>query len=218
VDVIVGTLGKALGSYGAFVACDQQMTRYLVNAARTFIFSTALAPPAVAAALAALDLLQERPRRVEKLAANAAALRGALEAEGFDVGESRTHILPLVIGEAERAMRICEAALSRGVFAQAIRPPTVPPMTSRLRLAVMATHGEEELRAAGRTLGAVARAHGFEPRARFAGGAAATGAGTRALDREPDPRYDLEPDFASAPPPRAGVFDFEAPGRARRAA
>jgi 8-amino-7-oxononanoate synthase len=218
VDVIVGTLGKALGSYGAFVACDQQMARYLVNAARTFIFSTALPPPAVAAALAALDLLRERPRRVQKLAANAAALRGALEAEGFDVGESRTHILPLVIGEAERAMRICEAALSRGVFAQAIRPPTVPPMTSRLRLAVMATHGEEELRAAGRTLGAVARAHGFEPRARFAGGAAATGAGTRARDRDPDPRYDLEPDFASAPPPRAGVFDFEAPGRARRAA
>ena len=158
VDVIVGTLGKSLGSYGAFVACDQQMARYLVNAARTFIFSTALPPPAVAAALAALELLQEKPRRVQKLAANAAALRGALEAEGFDVGESRTQILPLVIGEADRAMRICEAALARGVFAQAIRPPTVPPMTSRLRLAVMATHSEEELRSAARTLGVVARA------------------------------------------------------------
>src|SRR5512135_900244 len=75
VDVIVGTLGKALGSYGAFVACDRSMARYLVNAARTFIFSTALPPPAVAGALAALELLEERPRRVGKLAANATALR-----------------------------------------------------------------------------------------------------------------------------------------------
>ena len=76
--MIVGTLGKALGSYGAFVACDHAMARYLVNAARTFIFSTALPPPAVAASLAALGLLEERPRRVHKLLANAAALREAL--------------------------------------------------------------------------------------------------------------------------------------------
>ena len=145
VDVIVGTLGKALGSYGAFVACDHQMTRYLLNAARTFIFSTALPPPAVAGALAALDLLEEKPRRVAKLAANAAALRAALVREGFDVGDSCTQIVPLVVGDAELAVRMCDAALTRGVFAQAVRPPTVPAMTARLRLAVMATHREEEL-------------------------------------------------------------------------
>src|ERR1700744_938304 len=85
VDVIVGTLGKALGSYGAFVACDRMMTNYLLNAARTFIFSTASPPPAMAAALAALELLEERPRLVAKLAANAAELRSALESEGFAV-------------------------------------------------------------------------------------------------------------------------------------
>ncbi|MGA2012491.1 MAG: 8-amino-7-oxononanoate synthase, partial [Solirubrobacteraceae bacterium] len=146
VDVIVGTLGKALGAYGAFVACDAQMSRYLINCARTFIFSTALPPPAVAAALTGLDLLIERPQMVDRLAANAAALRRGLEREGFDVGGSRTQILPLIVGDAELSVRICEEALSRGVFAQAIRPPTVPPMTSRLRLAVMATHHEDELR------------------------------------------------------------------------
>ena len=72
VDVVVGTLGKALGSYGAYVCCDEPMAKYLINTARTLIFSTALPPPAVAAAMAALELLREQPRRVEKLQRNAA--------------------------------------------------------------------------------------------------------------------------------------------------
>ncbi|HEX8977686.1 MAG TPA: 8-amino-7-oxononanoate synthase, partial [Solirubrobacteraceae bacterium] len=166
VDVIVGTLGKSLGSYGAFVACDELMARYLVNVARTFIFSTALPPPAAAAALAALELLEADPRRVQRLVTNAGVLRGALTAEGFDVGDSRSQILPLIIGDAAQAMRICELGLRHGVFAQAIRPPTVPAMTSRLRLAVMATHREAELLGAARTFAAAARAAGFDPRAR----------------------------------------------------
>jgi glycine C-acetyltransferase/8-amino-7-oxononanoate synthase len=203
VDVIVGTLGKALGSYGAFVACDEQMARYLINAARTFIFSTALPPPAVAGAQAALELLEEQPRRVQKLGANAVTLRLALEREGFDVGASVTQIVPLVVGDAELAMRICEAALKRGVFAQAIRPPTVPPMTSRLRLAVMASHGTAELADAARTLARVAREVGFDPRSRVA--AVVDHAGSAPAD---------SPAAASAP----GVFDFEAPSRIPRAA
>jgi glycine C-acetyltransferase/8-amino-7-oxononanoate synthase len=162
-DVIVGTLGKALGSYGAYVACDREMASYLVNAARTFIFSTAPPPPAVAGALAALDLLLAKPQMVDRLASNAAALRRALEAEGFDVRGSRTQIVPLVVGDAELAVRTCEAALEHGIFAQAIRPPTVPPMTSRLRLAAMATHSPQELRAAARALGQAARQAGFDP-------------------------------------------------------
>ena len=165
VDVIVGTLGKALGSYGAYVACDRTMASYLVGAARTFVFSTAPPPPAIAGALAALELLEGRPRLVDKLQANATALRDELTREGFDLGGSRTHILPLVVGGAELAVRVCESALARGVFAQAIRPPTVPPMTSRLRLAVMASHRTEELRAAARALAQAARSAGFEPRA-----------------------------------------------------
>jgi 8-amino-7-oxononanoate synthase len=195
VDVIVGTLGKALGSYGAFVACDRTMARYLVNAARTFIFSTALPPPAVAAALAALELLEERPRRVEKLAANAAALRAELGREGFDLRGSRTQIVPLVVGEPALSLRICEVALEQGVFAQAIRPPTVPPMTSRLRLAVMASHREEELRGAARILGQAARASGFEPHARSA-----------RLGEAEDETASEDADRASTE-----VFDFEAP-------
>jgi glycine C-acetyltransferase/8-amino-7-oxononanoate synthase len=160
VDVIVGTLGKALGSYGAYVACDHLMARYLVNSARPLIFSTALPPSAAAAAMAALGLLQEQPRRIDRLRANADALRDELTRVGFDVARSTTQIVPLVVGDARLAMRVCEAALEQGVFAQAIRPPTVPAGTSRLRLAVMASHTPDELREAARVLGRAARANG----------------------------------------------------------
>ena len=154
VDVIVGTLGKALGSYGAYVCCHRRMAKYLVNTARTLIFSTALGPPAVAAAMAALELLREQPRRVEKLQRNASVLRESLAAEGLPAAPGETHILPLVIGSAEDAVSVSERALERGVFAQAIRPPTVPEGTSRLRLTVMGSHTKAELREAAKTLAA----------------------------------------------------------------
>jgi glycine C-acetyltransferase/8-amino-7-oxononanoate synthase len=154
VDVLVGTLGKALGSYGAYVCCDATMAEYLVNSARTLIFSTGLPPPAVAAALAALDLLRSQPQRVDKLQRNGRVLREALRAEGLDTGDSETQIVPLVMGDAAAAVAACEGALKQGVFAQAIRPPTVPEGTSRLRLAVMASHTAAELRQAAKALAA----------------------------------------------------------------
>ena len=163
VDVVVGTLGKALGSYGAYATCDRDLARFLVNSARPFIFSTAPPPPSVAGALAALDLLAESDRLVTRLAANSAAIRDELAREGFDVSGSTTQIVPLVIGEADMAMRICEIAIENGVFAQAIRPPTVAEGTSRLRLAVMATHSRDELREAARVLGRAALQAGFRP-------------------------------------------------------
>ncbi len=157
VDVIVGTLGKALGSYGAYVCAEEEMIRYLLNTARSLIFSTAPGPPAVAGALAALELLQERPHRVERLRANARVLRRALAAEGFAVTDGEMHIVPLIVGEERAAMRLCERAIERGVFAQAIRPPTVPAGTSRLRLATMASHTASDLRMAAGVLGEAAR-------------------------------------------------------------
>ena len=161
VDVIVGTLGKALGAYGAYVCGSAQLTEYLLNTARPFIFSTALPPAVVAGASAALELLVERPKRVDKLAANAEALRESLAAEGLDVGDSRTQILPVMVGGAKRAMALSEAALERGVFAQAIRPPTVPEGTSRLRLTAIATHKVGELRRAAKLIAEAARELGL---------------------------------------------------------
>jgi glycine C-acetyltransferase/8-amino-7-oxononanoate synthase len=155
--VVVGTLGKALGAYGAYVCADAATVDYLVNSARSFIFSTAPPPSAVAAAAEALAILRDEPERVERLQANAATMRTALAGEGLAVGGSCTQILPVEVGEAEPTMRLCELALERGVFAQGIRPPTVPEGSSRLRLTVMATHSETELREAARTIGEAAR-------------------------------------------------------------
>lgn len=165
VDVVVGTLSKSLGSYGAYVCASERMVDLLVNTARSLIFSTAPGPPAVAGALAALELLQEDPQRVERLHAAARALRGALAEEGFPVAPAEMPILPVIVGSEHDTMRLCQAALEGGVFAQGIRPPTVPSGTSRLRLAAMATHTPAELRQAARTLAESARALGLDPAA-----------------------------------------------------
>jgi glycine C-acetyltransferase/8-amino-7-oxononanoate synthase len=161
VDLVVVTLGKALGSYGAYVCAGGELREYLLNTARSFIFSTALPPPALAAAMAALDLLEAEPGRVERLGANAATLREGLAAEGLAAGGAPSQIVPLEVGDAERTMELCERLLERGVFAQGIRPPTVPPGSSRLRFSVMATHEEAELRGAARLAGKAARELGI---------------------------------------------------------
>jgi len=163
VDLIVGTLGKALGGYGAYACCDRTMASYLTNAARTLIFSTGPPPPSIAAALAALEVLQSEPRLTERLIENARALRSGLAEEGFGVTGEQTQIVPLVIGDSRTAMEVCERALKRGVFAQAIRPPTVPEGSARLRLCAMATHTTAELRWAASQLAGAARDTGLEP-------------------------------------------------------
>lgn len=152
VDVVVGTLSKALGSYGAFACCERQTAEFLVNRARTLIFSTALPPPAVGAALEALRLVREEPALVERLHANARVLRAELAAHGLPVAPGEMPIVPVVIGDPREAMARCEEALRRGVFAQAIRPPTVPEGTSRLRLVAMASHDPADLRRAAATI------------------------------------------------------------------
>jgi len=161
VDLVVGTLGKALGSYGAYVCASGELCEYLLNAARSFIFSTALPPPVVAAALAALELLEVEPGRVQQLNANAATLRKGLLAEGLPAGGGESQIVPLEVGDAARTMELCERLLERGVFAQGIRPPTVPSGSSRLRFSVMATHEPVDLRDAAKLTGEAAREVGI---------------------------------------------------------
>ncbi len=161
VDVVVGTLGKALGSYGAYICAGAETVELLINTARPFIFSTAPPPPALGAAAMALELLEAEPERVEQLRAAADTLRAALVAEGLAPTRSSTQIVPVEVGDAETTMELSERALERGVFAQGIRPPTVPEGTSRLRFTVMATHSAEELARAAREVGAAAREVGL---------------------------------------------------------
>jgi glycine C-acetyltransferase/8-amino-7-oxononanoate synthase len=163
IDVVVGTLGKALGSYGAYVCANAEMVRYLINTARPLIYSTAPSPPAIAGALAALALLRERPHRVQRLRSNARVLRRALAAEGFPVADTEMQIVPLIVGDGHAAMCLCQEAIERGVFAQAIRPPTVATGSSRLRLTAMASHTASELEMAASVFGDAARAIGIEP-------------------------------------------------------
>jgi 8-amino-7-oxononanoate synthase len=210
VDAIVGTLGKALGSYGAYVCGDDEMVRYLLNTARTFVFSTAPPPPALAGALAALALLQERPHRVERLAANARALRRALSSEGFQVAEGDMHIVPLVVGGERDALALCQEAIENGVFAQAIRPPTVAAGTSRLRLAAMASHTATDMRLAAEVLAVAARKLGIDP--------ADVGAPVPEREAADDAEgEELEPDLVGQPARAAPAapFDIEQP-RPRR--
>ncbi|HEX4753255.1 MAG TPA: aminotransferase class I/II-fold pyridoxal phosphate-dependent enzyme, partial [Solirubrobacterales bacterium] len=159
--VVMGTMGKALGSYGAYVCASAETVDFLINRARPFVFSTAPPPPVVGAARAALGVLEAEPERVDRLIANARVLREGLAAEGLVATASTTQIVPIEIGEAEPTMALCERALERGVFAQGIRPPTVPEGSSRLRFTVMATHEPEELRRAAHEVGEAARAIGL---------------------------------------------------------
>jgi len=144
-DIIVGTLGKALGSFGAFVAGSTKLRDLLVNVARSFIFSCALAPPQLGAARAALRLLDREAWRREQLRVNAERLRRRLAERGVSTHPSTTHIIPVILGGNRRTMATCERLLERGFFAQGIRHPSVPEGSARLRLTPMATHREEEI-------------------------------------------------------------------------
>ena len=152
-------LGKALGSYGAFACCNAEIASFLVNRARTVIYSTALPPPALGAALAAVDLLcEDHTPLVGRRPARARVLREQLACQGFTVEPGTMPIVPLMVGDPQKAVALADAALEKRVFAQAIGPPTVPAGTSRLRLVATAAHGEDELRAAARTLAAASPA------------------------------------------------------------
>jgi 8-amino-7-oxononanoate synthase len=145
VDVHMGTLGKALGAFGAYVAGARRLADLLVSRARTFVFTTALPPPACGAALAALDVLRDEPGRRARLHALAARMKAGLARLGFDVGRVVAPIFPVVLGDEARAVAASRALRDRGFFVRAIRPPTVPPGTSRLRVALSAAHEEAQV-------------------------------------------------------------------------
>jgi 8-amino-7-oxononanoate synthase len=141
----MGTLSKALGSLGGFLATDAVTVQYLLNKARTFVYTTALPPPVLAAALAALDILRTDDPRRRRLRENIVYFRTELQKLGFDVGAGETPIVPLYVGESEMAQQFSQRLLDAGFYVPAIRPPTVPSFTSRLRISLMADHTRPQM-------------------------------------------------------------------------
>lgn len=161
VHIQMGTLSKALASEGGYVAGNGDVIDYLRNKARSFIFSTALPPADLAAAKAALELISGDPALLKRLWANVRYLYAGLTAAGFRLLSGETPILPLVTGDAVLTMRMAQRLLEEGLFAPGIRPPTVPPGTSRIRITVMATHSGPDLDEAIAIFGKVGRELGI---------------------------------------------------------
>ncbi|MFJ7887030.1 8-amino-7-oxononanoate synthase [Lysinibacillus xylanilyticus] len=145
IDFTVGTLSKAIGAEGGFVSTSSIAKNYLLNSARSFIFQTGLSPSAIEAAREGISIIQNEPERREQLLNNAKYLRLKLQESGFVVKEGETPIISLLIGDSHEAIQFSEKLMDEGVFIPAIRPPTVPKGSSRLRITVMATHKKEQL-------------------------------------------------------------------------
>jgi glycine C-acetyltransferase len=145
VDIQVGTLSKAIGALGGYVAGSRALIEFLYHRARPFLFSTSHPPAVAAACLAALDVLEAEPQLIERLWENTRFFKEGLSAVGFDTGASESPITPVMVGDAGRAMALSDRLFERGVFAQGIGPPTVPPGKARVRTIVTATHTHEEL-------------------------------------------------------------------------
>jgi len=148
----MGTLGKALGCFGAYVAGSRKLIDYLINKARSFIYTTSLPPSVCAASIAAIDIIEDEPQLRQNLWDRIKFFRKGLKEAGLNTMQSETQIIPILIGEADVAVRISKDLMDKGVFVQAIRPPTVPEGTSRLRITLMATHSWDDLKYALETI------------------------------------------------------------------
>jgi glycine C-acetyltransferase len=169
IDIQMGTFGKALGSFGAYIAASREIVEYLVNRARSFIFSTSLPPSVLAASIAALDLAESAEGALlrRKLADSVSFFRSALQKAGFNTMGSETQIIPIFVGEAVPTMEFSRQLLDEGIFVQGIRPPTVPAGSCRLRCTVMATHTKEDLSWAAETIIRIGKELGIVKKFRF---------------------------------------------------
>lgn len=145
VDVQMGTLGKALGAFGAYVAGSRSLINFIINRARSFIFSTGIPPALCAAAEASLEVMGREPERRLRLWDNVHYFKNGLERIGVKTNGVVSPVIPLIIGDEDRTLKASMSLLKKGVFIQGIRPPSVPRNKSRLRIAIMATHTIEHL-------------------------------------------------------------------------
>ena len=152
VTVSMGTMSKAMAGYGGFIACSENLRKLLIQSARAFIYTTAPPPAVIGAALGAMDVLEASPRLGNILQANADYLRSLLHAAGLDTLQSQSQIIPIVIGDNEKAVAISRKLRNEGIIAAAIRPPTVPAGSARLRLSVTLAHHVDDLERAAKVI------------------------------------------------------------------
>ncbi|MEW6659423.1 MAG: 8-amino-7-oxononanoate synthase [Thermodesulfobacteriota bacterium] len=152
VDIQMGTLSKALGSLGGYVAGERRLIDYLHNKARSFIYTTAMPPPVLGAIQAALAIVREEPEKRLRLLQESAKFRRGMQDAGFDTLDSETQIVPVLVGPNEPTLKFAAALRQRGLMAVALRPPTVPPGRSRVRFSLSAAHGAEDLAQALKTI------------------------------------------------------------------
>jgi len=145
VDLIMGTFSKSFASIGGFIAGDKDVIHYIQHHARALIFSAALPAPAAAAALAALEIMETEPERVARLWENADYMREGLRDIGYDIGQSNSPIIPVIIRDQFRTILAWRALIDEGVYTNPVIPPGVPPNLSLLRTSYMATHTREHL-------------------------------------------------------------------------
>jgi len=145
VDVVMGTLSKAIGSLGGYVSGDEDLISYLRNKARPFMYTTALPPAVSAASIAGINLIQEDPSLRETLWNNVRCIKERLGSLGIDMISSQSQIIPLLIGDTQKTVDISKLLYERGILIPAIRPPTVPANSSRLRMTVMSSHTQADL-------------------------------------------------------------------------
>jgi glycine C-acetyltransferase len=161
VDIQVGTLSKAVGVLGGYVAGSRALIEFLYHRARPFLFSTSHPPAVTAACIAALDVLESEPQWIERLWDNTRFFKAGLQALGFNTGASESPITPVIVGEAPVAADMSDKLFARGVFAQSLGFPTVARGKARLRTIVTATHTREDLQYALDTFGQVGRELGI---------------------------------------------------------
>jgi glycine C-acetyltransferase len=160
-DIQVGTLSKAIGALGGYVAGSKTLIEYLYHRARPFLFSTSHPPAVAAACIAAIDVLEQEPQIIDRLWENTTFFKNGLQALGFATGASQSPITPVIVGDGALAMRLSDRLFEEGVFAQGIAFPTVPRDKARVRTIVTATHTRDELQFALDVFGAVGRELGI---------------------------------------------------------
>lgn len=146
VNITMGTFSKAFGSYGGYVACSSNMKTYLVNKARSFIYTTSLPPAVIGSVMGALTYLLENVEIGNELLKKSLKFKKMLESAGLNTGESSSQIIPVIIGENDKALSFANLLKKRGIKVNAIRPPTVPEGTARLRFSITRAISEEQLK------------------------------------------------------------------------